>query len=287
MYVMLFKPNAKFIPCRMVYKQVDQDIPAQHLRMGQQVRQSARGWVNWGTLSALSSHRIWRFCLLMMGPSSSPWSTRKWIGEPHRLYYVCHLQETFRRDTAEMAPCWLYLVASHFYNRTHEDDWSVTIDPSVLSLPAHMQARFLTAQAYWPAFWLCTPLTSLKSGRPVYITIERLTNGSTVNNRALHLFKVSITKLTGSPTTPLRNGMYFSVNLANLLFVWNTALVTGLSSLWGRSSVTLMMSPSLSPLICWGGERTPSIQHVSSLQFAASDKAFCSGRGRQKITRDY
>jgi len=32
--------------------------------------------------------------------------------DPHRLYYVCRLRETFRRDTAEMAPCWLYLVAS-------------------------------------------------------------------------------------------------------------------------------------------------------------------------------
>ena len=112
MYVMLFKPNAKFIPCRMVYKQVDQDIPAQHLRMGQQVRQSARGWVNWGTLSALSSHRIWRFCLLMMGPSSSPWSAWKRIGGPHCLCYVCCLWETFWWDTAEMAPCWLYLLTS-------------------------------------------------------------------------------------------------------------------------------------------------------------------------------
>ena len=27
------------------------------------------------------------------------------LSEPHRLYYVCRLRETFQRDTAEMAPC--------------------------------------------------------------------------------------------------------------------------------------------------------------------------------------
>ena len=155
MYVMLFKPNAKFIPCRMVYKQVDQDIPAQHLRMGQQVRQSARGWVNWGTLSALSSHRIWRFCLLMMGPSSSPWSTRKWIGEPHRLYYVCHLQETFRRDTAEMAPCWLYLVASfsHVFIIIHVkaiDQWPLT-----LSCIFHVPSALSRILVHCTPLWCC------------------------------------------------------------------------------------------------------------------------------------
>jgi len=32
--------------------------------------------------------------------------------EPHRLYYICRLRKTFRQDTAETAPCWLYLVAS-------------------------------------------------------------------------------------------------------------------------------------------------------------------------------
>jgi len=44
--------------------------------------------------------------------------------EPHPLYYIFHLQETFRRDTAEMAPCQLYLVVilAHFYNRTCEGD---------------------------------------------------------------------------------------------------------------------------------------------------------------------
>ena len=97
--------------------------------MGQQVqvRDSGRGWVNWGARSALSSHRIWRFCRLMMGPSSSPWSAWKRIGESHRFaMYVCCLWETFRRDTAEMAPCWLYVSGSFILIIVHVkaiDQW--------------------------------------------------------------------------------------------------------------------------------------------------------------------
>ena len=86
--------------------------------------------------------------------------------------------------------CWngSMLIASGSFS-----DWSVTTDRPrgpwygaiIISRPLHVQAHFLTAPAYWPAFWLCAPLTSFKSGRPVYNPVERLTNGSTVNNWAV------------------------------------------------------------------------------------------------------
>jgi len=114
----------------------------------------------------------------------------------------------FRQDTAEMAPCWLHLVASflHSFIIVHVkavDQWPLTTlevlalaSLVLISRPAHMQARFLTVPAYWPAFqprrpaywptfWLCAPLTGLKSGWPVYSSVDWLTNGSKVNNPAV------------------------------------------------------------------------------------------------------
>ena len=89
-------------------------------------------------------------------------------------------------------------ILACLYNRTREGDWSVTIDRPrghwcyyITSRPLHVQAHFLTTPAYWPAFqpcrlgywpaiWLCVPLTSFKSGRLVYNPIERLTSRSSV-----------------------------------------------------------------------------------------------------------
>jgi len=117
----------------------------------------------------------------------------------------------FRQDTAEMAPCWLHLVALflHIFIIVHVkavDQWPLTTleDLALASLvlinrPVHMQARFLTVRAYWPAFqlrrpaywptfWLCAPLTDFKSGRPVYSSVDRLTNGSKVNNQGCNVY---------------------------------------------------------------------------------------------------
>ena len=80
--------------------------------------------------------------------------------EPHRLYYVFRLRETFRRDTAEMAPCWLHLVASAI------DQWPLTalegLGAIIISRPVHVQARFLT----WPRR-LIDPLSDSACPRPV------------------------------------------------------------------------------------------------------------------------
>ena len=43
-------------------------------------------------------------------------------------------------------------ILAHFYNCTREGDWSVTVNPSMLSHPTHVQACFLTMPVYWPAF---------------------------------------------------------------------------------------------------------------------------------------
>ena len=38
--------------------------------------------------------------------------SNSWTTPLSHLYYVCRLRETFQQGTAEMAPCWLHLVAS-------------------------------------------------------------------------------------------------------------------------------------------------------------------------------
>ena len=93
------------------------------------------------------------------------------------------------RPTGESSENWT--------TNTREDDWSVTVDPSVLSRPAHAQVRFLTLSNctgtlsncagwfYWPTFWLCARPTSFKMGQQVYSLVEQLTNGLTVNNQAV------------------------------------------------------------------------------------------------------
>ena len=88
------------------------------------------------------------------------------------------------------------------------DQWQLTTLESLgtcmvhaISCPAHVQAHFLTSQdighrlidplsnragqLIWPAFCFCARPPGFKSGRLVYNLVEQLTNGSTVNNRAV------------------------------------------------------------------------------------------------------
>jgi len=46
---------------------------------------------------------MWQLTKRREGPSTSVDGSSP-TREPHRLYYIRRLQETFRRDTAEMAP---------------------------------------------------------------------------------------------------------------------------------------------------------------------------------------
>jgi len=117
--------------------------------------------------------------------------------EPHRLYYVCRLREMFRRDTAEMAPWWLYLVASAIDHDRWPPSSALVLLYYNTSRPVHVQARFLTAPAGFLTCFLTAQAGLLtrfltlrapdrfKSGRPVYNPVDWLTNGSTVNNRAV------------------------------------------------------------------------------------------------------
>ena len=72
----------------------------------------------------------WSFNKRNLTVESNSWTTL--------LYYVCCLQETFRRGTAKMTPCWLHLVASfsHVIIIVHVkaiDQWS-SIDPELTAL---------------------------------------------------------------------------------------------------------------------------------------------------------
>ena len=112
---------------------------------------------------------------------------------PHPLYYVCHLRETFQRDTAEMASCWLYLVASflHVFIIVYVkaiDQWpltaldqgpwhgdkklSSTLQACFLTAPAYWPAFYLHRPACWPAFWLYMPSTGCKLARLVLIRLN-------------------------------------------------------------------------------------------------------------------
>jgi len=59
----------------------------------------------------------------------------------------------------------------------------VTIDPLVLSHLVYAQAHF-QASLLTHFLTLCAPI-GFKLGQPVYNPIERLANGSTVNNQAV------------------------------------------------------------------------------------------------------
>jgi len=87
-------------------------------------------------------------------------------------------------------------ILARFYNRTREGDWSVTVDPSVLSHPVHARPTFwpcqlteplsnCAGQLIDPLSHSTSPLTGFKLGWPVYNPIEQLTNGPTVNNWAV------------------------------------------------------------------------------------------------------
>ena len=97
--------------------------------------------------------------------------------EPHRLYYNCRLRETFRRDTAEMATCWLHLVASAI------DQWLLTALKDLGAII--IQAVQCTCRlAFWRprrlidplsnrAGWLIDPLSDSARPRPVLNQADR------------------------------------------------------------------------------------------------------------------
>ena len=125
-----------------------------------------RSWLN-GLYPGWMVEAVTTF--IRVAPYQVPWGSfnKHWqlslTCEPHHLYYICHLWETFQWDTAEMAPCWLYLVASfsHVFRIVH-----VNVDHPqgpCSSHPAHVQARFLMT---WPCR-LIDPLSDSACPWPV------------------------------------------------------------------------------------------------------------------------